>query len=966
MSANPTSPNLFQQFQATSAIAGGNAAYLDELYEAWLADPDAVEPAWRSYFGQLQGRGARDASHLAAIARIEAAQRQPRTAPGALVAVADTAQSQKQAAVLKLVTAYRSRGHLAARLDPLELEQAFPESDLKAIGLLPRPGAPDLQPEYHGLDASDLDSQFSTGSLAGPARLKLRDLLARLRATYAGSIGAEFMHISDVEQRQWVHEQLERAGGDYGLSTADQRRVLEKLVQADGLERYLHTKYVGQKRFSLEGGDSLIPLLDEFVRRGGADGMRDMVIGMAHRGRLNVLVNILGKSPEKLFAEFDGKFDHPDDPAHSGDVKYHMGFSANVRTPGRTVHLALAFNPSHLEIVNPVVCGSVRARQVRRNDVGREHVVPVLIHGASAFAGQGVNMELLNMSQARGFAVGGALHVVVNNQVGFTTSNPHDTRSTLYCTDVAKMLSAPVFHVNGDDPEAVLFVARLAFDFRQKFKRDVVIDLVCYRRHGHNEADEPAATQPLMYQVIRARPPARELYARKLVAAGTLDPADAERMVEDYRKRLEAGTPIPELDPDFKDEFAVDWTRHIGARLDQQVATGVPREQLAALGHAILDLPSGLTLHPRVAKIYADRVKMAAGEHPLDWGAAENLAYASLIADGHDLRLVGQDSGRGTFFHRHAVLHDQNSGGAYLPLARVREGASVTIVDSLLSEEAVMAFEYGYSTADANTLVLWEAQFGDFANGAQVVVDQFISSGEAKWDRLSGLVLLLPHGYEGQGPEHSSARLERYLQLCALDNMQVCVPTTPAQMFHLLRRQMRRDCRKPLVVLTPKSLLRHKHAVSSLDELANGQFQTVIADSTAKGGQKVERVVLCAGKVYYDLVEEADKRALGNVAIVRVEQLYPFPREAVSAALARQAALKDVIWCQEEPMNQGAWYQIRHHLQAVTPAHATLGYAGRGRSPAPACGHLSTHVAEQAALLEQALVGPAGLHNTAE
>ncbi len=966
MSANPTPHNLFERFQATSAIGGSNAAYLDELYEAWLADPDAVDPVWRRYFGELQGRGVRDASHLAAIARIEAAQRQPRAAQPALTAVVDAGQSQKQAAVLKLVTAYRSRGHLAAKLDPLELEQAFPESDLRAIGLLPRPGAPDLQPEYHGLDAADLEREFDTGSLAGPTRLKLRDLVALLRATYAGSIGAEFMHISDVEQRQWVHEQLERAGGNPGLSVDDKKRVLEKLVQADGLERYLHTKYVGQKRFSLEGGDSLIPLLDEFVRRGGADGMRDMVIGMAHRGRLNVLVNILGKSPEKLFAEFDGKFDHPDDPAHSGDVKYHMGFSANVKTSGRTVHLALAFNPSHLEIVNPVVCGSVRARQVHRNDVAREHVVPVLIHGDSAFAGQGVNMELLNMSQARGFAVGGAIHVVVNNQVGFTTSNPHDTRSTLYCTDVAKMLSAPVFHVNGDDPEAVLFVARLAFDFRQKFKRDVVIDLVCYRRHGHNEADEPAATQPLMYQVIRARPTARELYASKLIAAGTLGQTDADRLVEDYRKRLEAGTPIPELDPDFKDAFAVDWSRHIGARLDQPLDTGVARESLAALNQTILALPQGLTLHPRVAKIYADRVKMAAGEQPLDWGAAENLAYASLIADGHDLRLVGQDSGRGTFFHRHAVLHDQNSGGEYLPLARVREGASVTIVDSLLSEEAVMAFEYGYSTADANTLVLWEAQFGDFANGAQVVVDQFISSGEAKWDRLSGLVLLLPHGYEGQGPEHSSARLERYLQLCALDNMQVCVPTTPAQMFHLLRRQMRRDCRKPLVVLTPKSLLRHKHAVSSLDELATGSFQNVIADTTAKHGQKVERAVLCSGKVYYDLVEEAGKRGISNVPIIRVEQLYPFPRDAVAAELARQVALKEVIWCQEEPMNQGAWYQIRHHLQAVTPAQATLAYAGRGRSPAPACGHLSTHMAEQAALLEQALVGPVGTQPSAE
>jgi 2-oxoglutarate dehydrogenase E1 component len=694
--------------------------------------------------------------------------------------------------------------------------------------------------------------------------------------------------------------------------------------------------------------------------------MKDMVLGMAHRGRLNVLVNTLGKSPQKLFAEFDGKFDHPDDPAHSGDVKYHMGFSADVKTPGRTVHLALAFNPSHLEIVNPVVAGSVRARQTHRRDETREHVVPVLIHGDAAFAGQGVNMELLNMSQARGFCVGGTIHVVVNNQVGFTTSNPHDARSTLYCTDVAKMVNAPVFHVNGDDPEAVLFVARLAFDFRQKFKRDVVIDLVCYRRHGHNEADEPAATQPLMYQIIRARPPARELYAQKLIGEGVITDADAKALIDGYRNKLEAGTPIAELDPDFTDEFAVDWRSHIGGTLAENVTTGVAKDTLAGLNQRILTIPSGVVLHPRVAKIYEDRVKMAAGTQSMDWGFAENLAYATLIADGYDLRLVGQDSGRGTFFHRHAVLHDQNSGGDYIPLAGLRDGVNVTIVDSLLSEEAVMAFEYGYSTSEPQTLVLWEGQFGDFANGAQVVIDQFISSGEAKWDRLSGLVLLLPHGYEGQGPEHSSARLERYLQLCALENMQVCVPTTPAQMFHLLRRQMVRKARKPLVVMTPKSLLRHKLAVSTLDELAGGSFQLAIPDTTAKKGAKLRRVVLCSGKVYYDLVEEAGKRGISDVAIVRVEQLYPFPRTEVAAELAKYPSAKEVIWCQEEPMNQGAWYQIRHHLQAVLGPKQTLAYAGRSRSPAPAAGHLSTHLVEQAALLEQALVAPAGSELVAE
>ena len=971
VSANPLQPSLLEQFQASSPISGGNAAFLEDLYERYLAEPAQAPADWRRYFDALKGREAGDQPHSAAIARIERAQRLAGRAAQHVAATAgdassQDARSQKQAGVLKLVTAYRSRGHLAARLDPLDMEHAFPDADLRAIGLLPRPSAPDLDPVVHGLEAADLDSEFSTGSLAGPQRLKLRDLLALLKATYAGSIGAEFMHISDAEQRRWVHEQLERAGGNYAFGADEKKRVLEKLVQADGLERYLHTKYVGQKRFSLEGGDSLIPLLDELVRRGGADGMNDMVVGMAHRGRLNVLVNILGKSPQKLFEEFDGKFDHADDPAHSGDVKYHMGFSADVKTPGRTVHVALAFNPSHLEIVNPVVCGSVRARQTHRRDETREHVVPVLIHGDAAFAGQGVNMELLNMSQARGFCVGGSIHIVINNQVGFTISNPHDARSTLYCTDVAKMVNAPVLHVNGDDPEAVLFVARLAFDFRQKFKRDVVIDLVCYRRHGHNEADEPSATQPLMYQVIKTRPTARELYAQRLVAEGVIADGDAQALVDSYRAKLEAGTPIAEIDPDFKDAFAVDWRPHVGATLAQPVATAVAAPKLAELDRTILAIPSGMVLQPRVAKIYADRQRMASGQQPMDWGFAENLAYASLIADGYDLRLVGQDSGRGTFFHRHAVLHDQNSGGDYVPLAHVRDGANVAIVDSLLSEEAVMAFEYGYSTAEPRTLVLWEAQFGDFANGAQVVVDQFISSGEAKWDRLSGFVLLLPHGYEGQGPEHSSARLERYLQLCALDNMQVCVPTTPAQMFHMLRRQMLRDCRKPLIVMTPKSLLRHKLAVSSLGELAGGGFQLAIPDTTARAGAKVRRVVLCSGKVYYDLVEDAAKRGIGDVAIVRVEQLYPFPRAEVGAELAKYPAAREIVWCQEEPMNQGAWYQIQHHLKAVLTPKQSLAYAGRARSPAPACGHLATHMAEQAALVEQALVLPTGTDHVAE
>jgi len=954
------SANLLQEFSESSQLSGGNAAFIEDLYDSYLRDPSSVAPEWKKYFDTFKGREAGDQPHGDAVVRIEQAQKINGRAVLLAAGNLTDAVSQKQTGVSRLVTAYRSRGHLAAKLDPLNMEGTYPVADLEEIGLLPRPGAPDLDPAWHGLTAVDMNTEFNTGFLGGPPKLKLGELVERLKKTYAGSIGAEFMHIRDADERRWVHQQFESAGGDYSLSTDEKKKLLEHLVQADGLERYLHTKYVGQKRFSLEGGDSLIPMVGELLKRGAASGLKDLVIGMAHRGRLNVLVNILGKAPQKLFDEFEQKFDHDDNPAHSGDVKYHMGFSADVKSGDKTIHVVLAFNPSHLEIVNPVVAGSVRARQIHRSDANHDQVLPVLIHGDAAFAGQGVNMELFNMSQTRGFGVGGTIHIVINNQVGFTTSNPHDSRSTLYCTDVAKMVNAPVFHVNGDDPEAVLFITRLAYDYRAKFKRDVVIDLVCYRRHGHNEADEPSATQPLMYKIIKARPPAREIYAKQLEGAGTIAGGDAQQLVDNYRAKLEAGQPIASLDPSFKDAFAIDWTRHLNAQLDQQVVTGVAKDKLAALNAKILGVPKDFTLQAQVAKVYEARNKMAAGAQPMDWGFAENLAYATLIDEGYDLRLVGQDVGRGTFSHRHAVLHDQNSGRDVTMLTKVREDATVAVVDSLLSEEAVMAFEYGYSTSEPRTLVLWEGQFGDFANGAQVVVDQFISSGEAKWSRFSGLVLLLPHGYEGQGPEHSSARLERYLQLCALENMQVCVPTTPAQMFHLLRRQMVRDVRKPLVVMTPKSLLRHPLATSSLSDLSDGSFQLVIPDSTAGDAKKVKRVVLCSGKVYYDLVQEAAKRKLTDVAIVRVEQLYPFPRPQVQAELAKYPGVKEVVWCQEEPQNQGAWYQIKHHLAACIADEHTLHYAGRMRSPAPACGHLNTHIAEQAKLVEDALVKAPG------
>jgi 2-oxoglutarate dehydrogenase E1 component len=740
------------------------------------------------------------------------------------------------------------------------------------------------------------------------------------------------------------------------FSAEEKRNILWQLTAAEGLERYLHTKYVGQKRFSLEGGDALIPLLDDLVQRCGASQVEEIVIGMAHRGRLNVLVNVLGKSPAQLFSEFEGGYD-TSKLTGSGDVKYHKGFSADLKTPGGNVHAALAFNPSHLEVVNPVVEGSVRARQDRRGDESGERVVPILIHGDAAFAGQGVVMETLQLSQARGFSTGGTVHVIVNNQVGFTTSEPHDARSTLYCSDVAKMIEAPILHVNADDPEAVVFVARLALEYRMHFRKDVVIDLVCYRRHGHNEADEPAATQPMMYQVIRRHPTARQLYAQSLVAEGVLNEDEAAAMVREYRDGLDQGKPQARAFVGTTgNKFTVDWSRHMEASWSEPINTAMPRDLLLDFGRRLTAVPGDFTLHPRVARINDDRRRMYAGELPLDWGAAETMAYASLLKDGFKVRLTGQDAGRGTFFHRHAVLHDQGSGRSHVALASLFEGQPrFRVIDSVLSEEAVMGFEFGYSTTDPDSLIIWEGQFGDFANGAQVIVDQFITSCEAKWSRVSGLTLLLPHGYEGQGPEHSSARLERFLQMSAEMNNQVCVPSTPAQMFHLLRRQMLRNLRKPLIVMTPKSLLRHKLATSSLDELTSGRFRNLIDEVDHIEPGRVHRIVLCSGKVYYDLLEQRRAEGLDDVVLVRLEQLYPFPIEEYEAVIERYADAREVVWCQEEPQNQGAWYQIRHRLQeALGPKHELL-YAGRPGAAAPATGIYQLHVEQQRDLVEAAL-----------
>jgi 2-oxoglutarate dehydrogenase E1 component len=927
--------DLEEQYRA-SHLSGSNAAYVESLYERWLDDAESVPERWQTLFRGLANGSADDTRH-AAIAeefRQLAARGRFDGSPG-------TGDDYKQAGVLRLINAYRVRGHQQAKLDPLRLSE-------------PR-DVPDLEPAFHGLEETDLGTEFHTGSLAAPDRLPLAEIVEICRHTYCGSIGVEYMHIADTTQRHWLQQRLERTRGNYTPPKEDRLRLLEKLAAAEGMEKYLHSRYVGQKRFSLEGAESLIPLFDTLIRYSGSQGIKEMVIGMAHRGRLNLLVNILGKSPRELFAEFEGKLAE-DDPTRSGDVKYHLGFSSDVRTPGGVLHLALAFNPSHLEIVNPVVAGSARARQTRLGDHRKDQVLPVLVHGDAAIAGQGVVMELLNMSQARGFAVGGTFHVVVNNQIGFTTSNPIDARSTLYCTEVAKMVQAPILHVNSDDPEAVLYATRLAADFRRDFKKDVVIDLVCYRRHGHNEADEPAATQPRMYKIIRQLDSVHKQYSDQLIVEGLVERDQLDAAAREFRAKLDSGEPVVEMVPDDEALVTTDWSDFFGTDWRAPAETGVARDELQDLSNTLHELPEGFELHKQVERLIAGRRKMAAGELRMDWGFAETMAYATLIKEGVGLRLVGQDSGRGTFFHRHAILYNQADATPLLPLARIaKDPRQVTVIDSLLSEEAVLGFEYGYATADPGALVIWEAQFGDFVNGAQVVIDQFIASGEAKWGRLCGLVMFLPHGYEGQGPEHSSARLERFMQLCSGNNIQVCVPTLPAQMFHMLRRQMLRTFRKPLVVMTPKSLLRHKASTSTLEELTDGSFQVIMDDPRQPEPEGVARVVFCAGKVYFDLASRQEEDGTENVAVVRVEQLYPFPREEVQAIIERYAQAEDVVWCQEEPMNQGAWFQIRHHLQACIRSGQSLKYAGREGSASPAVGYYQIHIEQQKKLVSQAL-----------
>jgi 2-oxoglutarate dehydrogenase E1 component len=936
--------STLQNYLGSSHLFGSNAPFVEALYEQYLADPASVSDEWRDHFDAWQdasGANGRDVPHSAVLAAFEALARQ---SPARALA-APAPDEGKQHKVFQYIRAHRVLGSRHSTLDPLKRMDKVP--------------VPELELSHYGLSEADLETEFSTGSWqAGITRMKLKDIVAAVKTTYCGNIGVEYIYISSTEEKRWIQRAFESTQSTPKLSVEEKRYILKRLTAAEGLERYLHTRYVGQKRFSLEGGDSLIPLIDRVIEEAGAQGVKETVIGMAHRGRINVLINNMGKLPSDLFSEFEGK---KASDLSSGDVKYHNGFSSDIQTAGGTMHLTLAFNPSHLEIVNPVVEGSVRARQQRRGDHSGRQIMPLLVHGDAAFAGQGVVMETLALSQTRGYRTGGTVHIVVNNQIGFTTSDIRDARSSLYCTDIAKMIEAPVFHVNGDDPEAVWMVGKIALDYRMQFGKDVVIDMVCFRKLGHNEQDEPFVTQPLMYKKIAQHPGTRKLYADRLVAEGVLTGEDAENLVTSYRTALDEGKSTnAKIQYGIKPKLLIDWAPYMNVQWRRHADTRLPLAKLRQYAAKLTTLPEGFKAHPTVERLLQARREMGEGKLPLDWGMAENLAYASLVDAGTGVRISGQDCGRGTFAHRHAVLHDQNrerwDSGTFIPLANIRkEQGPFIVIDSLLSEEAVLGFEYGYSSAQPYEFVVWEAQFGDFANGAQVVIDQFISSGEAKWGRLSGLAMFLPHGYEGQGPEHSSARLERYLQLCAEHNIQVVVPSTPAQVYHMIRRQVLRPFRKPLIVMMPKSLLRRKESTSSLEELADGRFEVVIGETSKLQAKRVQRVIFCSGKVYFDLAAEREKRGIDDIALIRIEQLYPFPHEEVEAQIALYPNAKSVVWVQEEPGNQGAWHRIQHYLLRHMQPEQMLSFAGRALSASPAVGYLAKHNEQQKELIEAAL-----------
>ncbi len=939
--------SVYQAYSGNTYLFGGNAPYVEEMYENYLANPGSVPDSWRQYFDALQhvpavdGTQARDVPHMPVINAF--AERAKQGGTKVVMASADAEMGRKRTAVQQLIAAYRNVGQRWADLDPLKRAE--------------RPNIPELEPSFYGFSDADQETVFDTSNtFFGKDRMSLRELLNALRETYSGTLGVEYMYTTDMAQKRWWQQKLESIRSKPNFGAEKKKHILDRLTAAEGLERYLHTKYVGQKRFSLEGGESFIAAMDELIQSAGQQGVQEIVIGMAHRGRLNVLVNTLGKMPKDLFAEFDHT---APEELPSGDVKYHQGFSSDVSTPGGPVHLSLAFNPSHLEIVNPVVEGSVRARMDRRNDPKGQQVLPVLVHGDAAFGGQGVNQETLALAQTRGYTTGGTVHLIINNQIGFTTSDPRDMRSTVFCTDIVKMVEAPVLHVNGDDPEAVVLATQLALEFRMTFRQDVVVDITCFRKLGHNEQDTPSLTQPLMYKKIAAHPGTRKLYADRLAAQG-LGESLGDDMVKSYRAALDAGRHT--VDPvltNFKSKFAVDWAPFLGKKWTDASDTAIPMTEWKRLAEKITTIPSTVTPHQLVKKVYDDRAAMGRGDVNVDWGMGEHMAFASLVASGYPVRLSGEDCGRGTFTHRHAVIHDQSrekwDTGTYVPLQNVADNqAPFVVIDSILSEEAVLAYEYGYASNDPNTLVIWEAQFGDFANGAQVVIDQFIASGEVKWGRVNGITLMLPHGYEGQGPEHSSARLERFMQLAADTNMQIVQPTTASQIFHVLRRQMVRNLRKPLIIMTPKSLLRNKDATSPLSEFTKGGFQTVIPENKELKNDKVKRVLVCSGKVYYDLAKKREENGANDVAILRVEQLYPFPHKAFANELKKYPNATEIVWTQDEPQNQGAWFFVQHYIHENMLDGQKLGYSGRAASASPAVGYSHLHQEQQKALVEGA------------
>jgi len=941
---------MMQSYQGTSYLFGGNAPYVEELYEAYLNDPSSVPENWRHYFDGVQNLPAVDGSTTKDIAHapiVASFAQRARVAPIRHVEdSADSSMGRKRVAVQQLIATYRNVGTRWADLDPLKRTE--------------RPNIPELDPAYYGFTDADMDIVFNTSNtFFGKDKMKLRELLQNLRQTYCGTIGVEYMYITDQNIKKWWQEKLESIRSTPNFVASKKTNILNRLTAAEGLERFLHTKYVGQKRFSLEGGESFIASMDEILDAAGVAGVQEIVIGMAHRGRLNVLVNTLGKVPKDLFAEFDHTA--PED-LPSGDVKYHQGFSSDISTSGGPVHLSLAFNPSHLEIVNPVVEGSVRARMDRRGDKSGSQVLPILVHGDAAIAGQGVVQETLALAEVRGYHTGGTVHIVINNQIGFTTSDPRDMRSTLYCTDIMKTIEAPILHVNGDDPEAVVLATQLAVEYRMKFKKDVGIDIICFRKLGHNEQDTPSMTQPLMYKTISQHPGTRKLYADKLETQGIIPAGGGDDMVKAYRAELDAGdkrTSDPVI-TNFKGRYAVDWSPFLNRKWTDHADTAIPLTEWKRLAEKISRVPDGVKVHPLVETVLKNRALMGKGDINVDWGMGEHMAFASLVASGYPIRLSGEDSGRGTFTHRHAVLHDQDrekwDTGTYIPLQHVAEGqAPFTVIDSILSEEAVLGFEYGYSSAEPNTLTIWEAQFGDFANGAQVVIDQFIASGEVKWGRVNGLVMMLPHGYEGQGPEHSSARLERFMQLCADMNMQVVQPTTASQIFHLLRRQMIRPFRKPLIIMTPKSLLRNKDATSPISEFTKGEFNTVLGEQDVNVDRaKVTRLIICSGKVYYDLVKAREAKKSKDTAIIRMEQLYPFPHKAFAAELKKYPQVTELVWTQDEPQNQGAWFFIQHNIHENMVEGQKLSYSGRPASASPACGYSHLHLEQQKSLVDGA------------